>query len=70
LFGGGASKVCDEASAMTIRFGDGGGDGCTPLSTYIGFVGGKTKVMSLGVRVVDDWAVSCERFGASLSSTE
>jgi hypothetical protein len=55
---------------MAIRVGDGGGDGCTPVSTYIGLVGGKTKVMSRGVSVIADCAVSYESFGASLSSTE
>jgi hypothetical protein len=61
------SKVCDEDSTMVGRVGDGGGDGCTPLSTYIGLVGGNTNVISLGVNVVDEWTVSYEVFGASNS---
>ena len=48
------SDVCDEASIITGRVGDDGGDGCTPVSTYIGRVGGNTNVMSRGVSVTDD----------------
>lgn len=49
--------------------GDGGGENWTPVSTYIGLLGGKTKVISLGVIVIEEWVVSYDALVGSCSPT-